>query len=188
MSTHLCRSCILTIASVLNECMGYYAKGAIGPVGPITRFEAFHIEDAFRFMQKGSHIGKIVVKMPHDPEALPQIEVAQSLTFRADVSYLLVGGLGGLGKAISTWMVDNGARSLVFLSRSAGQTESDIAFFDELATQGCSATAVPGSVTNFADVNRAITNAPSPVAGILQMSMVLRVSILLTKTDSHFSQ
>lgn len=126
-------------------------------------------------MQKGSHIGKIVVSIPESPDTLPTTAKQQRLALRPDASYLLVGGLGGLGRAVSTWLVENGARNLVYLSRSAGQSTQDQLFFLELEAQGCSVQAFPGSVSALSDVERAVQGARSPIAGILQMSMVLRV-------------
>jgi hypothetical protein len=41
------------------------------------------------------------------------------VTFRDGACYLLVGDIGGLGRAIATWMVENGARHIMFISRSA---------------------------------------------------------------------
>ncbi len=40
------------------------------------------------------------------------------LALRADASYLVTGGLGGLGLATAQWMVDRGARHLVLVGRS----------------------------------------------------------------------
>jgi hypothetical protein len=51
--------------------------------------------------------------------------------FRHDVSYLFVGGFGGIGRAVSTWMVEQGALYLVYLSRSAQSCENT-AFIREL--------------------------------------------------------
>ncbi len=40
------------------------------------------------------------------------------IALRADASYLVTGGLGGLGLATAQWMVDRGARHLVLVGRS----------------------------------------------------------------------
>lgn len=143
----------------------------------MTIFEANKIQDAFRFMQKGSHIGKIVVSMPDNPDTLPAVGQKHELSLKSNASYLLVGGLGGLGRAVSTWMAEHGARNLVYLSRSAGKSSSDQAFFAELESLGCSVQAFAGNVSVLSDVKRAIEGATFPVAGVLQMSMVLKVSI-----------
>lgn len=97
--------------------------------------------------------------------------------FRSDASYLLVGGLGGLGRLISTWMVENGARNILFLSRSAKEGPETKPFFDELRAQGCEVLTCAGSVTNLSDVEAAVKQATRPVAGIMQMSAVMRVCI-----------
>ena len=138
-------------------------------------FDAIRIVDAFKYMQKGQHIGKIVVTMPKSPQELSVTAVKQDFHLRPEKSYLLVGGLGGLGRAISTWMVERGARNLIFLSRSAGQTKSDKKFFCELETQGCLVQAFCGSVTRLEDVQNAVQNTVAPLAGVLHMSMVLKV-------------
>lgn len=150
--------------------------GSIRPIKPVTHFPANKIQEAFRFMQKGSHIGKIVITMPEDSDALPTVGKQNKLGLRSDASYLLVGGLGGLGRAVSTWLVENGVKNLVYLSRSAGQSTQDQLFFLELQAQGCSVQAFPGSVSVLRDVERAVQRARLPVSGIIQMSMVLRMS------------
>lgn len=99
------------------------------------------------------------------------------IRFRSNACYLLVGGLGGLGRVISTWMVENGARNILFLSRSAKEGPETTPFFDELRAQGCEVFTFAGNVTNLSDVESAVKQATRPVAGIMQMSAVMRVCI-----------
>lgn len=167
---------------LLEQCLVYYRQGGIEAVKPVKMFEAKGVVDAFRYMQKGQHIGKIVINLPEKLKELEAKPREKEMVFKADVSYLLVGGLGGLGKAVSNWMVERGARSLVYLSRSAGSTKEDKTFFKELEVQACEVTAVAGSVTSLEDVQRAMAQAEKPIAGILQLSMVLRVSFYKATT------
>ncbi len=165
----------LRITSLLKQCMEYYRKGAIEPIKPTKIFDAKKILDAFRYMQKGQHIGKIVVTMPENPQELEVTAVQQELCLRQEASYLLAGGLGGLGRAISTWMVEHGARKLIYLSRSGGKSDEDQAFFRELESQGCSVQSFIGSVSSLDDVKNVVKKAAAPIAGIMHLSMVLRV-------------
>ena len=48
-----------------------------------------------------------------------QNAVTKPLRFKADASYLVTGGLGDLGLELAKWMVDQGARQIILLSRSA---------------------------------------------------------------------
>jgi NAD(P)-dependent dehydrogenase (short-subunit alcohol dehydrogenase family)/aryl carrier-like protein len=128
-------------------------------------------------MQQGVHLGKIVVSMTDlsGRVALGEQFRARKPEIRFDESgaYLLVGGLGGLGRSISTWMVAHGARHLIYLSRGAGAAETHQEFAQELASLGCRADFVQGSVSELPDVTKAVSQAQGRLRGILQMSMVL---------------
>lgn len=150
------------------------------PMSPLKTFSAREIGDAFRYMQKGVHMGKIVVLMPAEATSLPSTPTARSLQLRADRSYLLVGGLGGIGRAVATWMIECGARHLVFLSRSA-TSPAHTDWLAELRSQGCEVQTISGSVIDLDDVKFTVENASKPIGGVIQMSMVLRVSHLHTR-------
>lgn len=94
---------------MLSEMMDLHIKGVIKPIAPITSFEAAQVQEAMRFMQKGSHIGKIVIEFPQDPKTLTTRHQKQAFTLRPDAAYVLVGGLGGLGQSVAIWMAEAGA-------------------------------------------------------------------------------
>lgn len=95
-------------------------------------------------------------------------------------SYLLVGGLGGLGRATSTWMGEHGARHLIYLSQNAGSGPDDESSGHELNGLGCQVQLIQGNVTNLEDITRALKGATRPLGGISQMLTVLR--------DENFSK
>jgi NAD(P)-dependent dehydrogenase (short-subunit alcohol dehydrogenase family) len=160
--------------------MEYIKSGKLKPIKPVTLFDAVDSPKAFGYMQTGKHMGKVLIKMPDDASLIPASRNLSLFTLASDVSYLLVGGLGGLGRAVATWMVEKGARNFVFLSRSAGMNSGSISFIKELESQGCVVTAISGSVDNMQDVQRAVLACNNRIGGVLQMSMVIRVS------RSHF--
>ena len=135
-------------------------------------------------MQRGQHIGKICVSIRKSSEdtglSTKILGRQRSLELHNSASYLLVGGLGGLGRAISIWMVEHGARHLTYLSRNAGVSPEDGLFVNELNSMGCHVQLVQGSVTKPEDVIKVIGGVSRPLKGILQMSMVLR--------DENFSK
>ncbi|RAL08735.1 fatty acid synthase S-acetyltransferase [Aspergillus homomorphus CBS 101889] len=157
-----------------GEFEGWFKEGIIGSIHPVKIFNAADVTSAFRYLQKGTHIGKIVVRMPSSSEKLPSTRSFAGCRFSARSSYLLVGGLGGLGRSVSSWMVEQGAREIVYLSRSAGQSENDQRFKEELKVQGCEATFVAGSVAVLEDVQKAVATCTKPLAGVMLLSMVLR--------------
>ncbi|KAI4158412.1 MAG: hypothetical protein LQ342_007453 [Letrouitia transgressa] len=162
------------VQNMLARSVKWYGQGLIRPIEPMTCFPATKVEECFRYMQKGQHIGKIVITMPKNLEDLHLASINPKISLRPDKAYLLVGGLGGLGKAVSVWLVEHGARHLIYLGRSAGRSDSDKRFIAELALMGCSAQWFQGSVAIMEDVQNAVKKASKPIAGVLQMSMVLR--------------
>ncbi|KAL4863599.1 hypothetical protein BDV12DRAFT_206352 [Aspergillus spectabilis] len=150
------------------------AENELIPIRPIRVYEASEVVDAFRYMQQGVHMGKLLVRMPEEPGSLPVSAGQSPFSFNPDKSYLLVGGLGGLGRSVSTWMVERGARHLVYMSRSAGHPEKDQAFIHELEEQGCQTICVPGDVTVMEDVKLAISKCTRRLAGVAQMAGSLK--------------
>ncbi|GLI81248.1 mycolipanoate synthase [Penicillium ochrochloron] len=161
------------IMKLMKLMLHLYTGSHIRPIDPITLYGANEVQDAFRYMQQGSHIGKVVIKFPEDLGALRWSMETPTPSFKQDRAYLLVGGMGGLGRAIATWMVTHGARHLIFLSRSAGTSENDKMFIRELEAGGCIVQAWAGDVADPVTVKNAIQQAPVPIAGVMQMAMVL---------------
>ncbi|KKY36228.1 putative polyketide synthase [Diaporthe ampelina] len=176
--SHLGEERPLVAGGLLRRTVEFYQQGHIGPVSPLKTFSARTISEPFRSMQKGDHIGKLVVSVPQDPADLPSETGRDELCLESDGAYLFVGGLGGLGRSITTWLVEKGAGHLVFFSRSAGQVRDDDPFVRELQSLGCTVTRVSGDVTIYEDVVRAIKAAGRPIVGVLQASMVLQDSSL----------
>lgn len=98
----------------LGQIVKLYENGHIHPIRPVTTYDAANVEDAFRYMQQGQHVGKIVIRFPQQ-DALPLAPTVPEPSFKADSSYLLVGGTGGLGKAIASWMVSGLLRIFPFV-------------------------------------------------------------------------
>ncbi|KAB8205156.1 hypothetical protein BDV34DRAFT_225763 [Aspergillus parasiticus] len=163
---------ISSVQRLLDMTMRLYEKGAILPIHPITTFPADRVEDAFRYLQKGQHMGKVVVNFSQTLD-LPRAPTVPTMSLRSDKAYLLVGGMGGIGGSIARWMVSNGARQLVFLSRSAGKKEEDKALMDELNEMGCNVSAFAGDVCDISAVRNAVSASPAPIAGVIQLAMVL---------------
>ena len=164
-----------------------YSQGRIHPIRSMTVFEAWEIEQSFRHLQNGDHIGKAVVKLPEDASKIPSISRAKPFTLDMEASYLLTGGLGGLGRSVASWMVERGARSLVFLSRSAGKGEGDKSFFAELVSMGCSVSAVAGRAEDMEAVQMAVKKSSTPIKGIVHLAMVLRVSYMALNASRRVS-
>jgi acyl transferase domain-containing protein/acyl-CoA synthetase (AMP-forming)/AMP-acid ligase II/acyl carrier protein len=100
---------------LLKEVLMLFEQGKLRPL-PMTVFPIEDAVAAFRFMQQRKNIGKIVLTFPDGPYAEDAVAVRHP-ALRADGTYLITGGLGGLGLKVADWLVDQGARNLVLVGR-----------------------------------------------------------------------
>lgn len=101
--------------------------------------------------------------------------IGDALRFDPQASYIVTGGLGGLGRATCSWMAERGARFITAVSRSAGHSAEDKSFIAEMKSMGCVLTPIAGAIQNFAVAKSAVTQSPRPVRGVIHLAMVLRV-------------
>ncbi|KIA75610.1 polyketide synthase [Aspergillus ustus] len=160
---------------LLSETICLYNHGLIRSITPIhtVALEDRESATASDILSPRGPVGTSVLDIPSATKCLPVLPADPKLSLRSDVAYLLVGGLGGLGQSVSTYLVERGARHLIYLSRTAGESQAHQTFFRELESQGCSVQAIKGNVSSLADVSAAIRNAQLPIAGVLHLGMVL---------------
>ncbi|OJJ95935.1 hypothetical protein ASPACDRAFT_47290 [Aspergillus aculeatus ATCC 16872] len=166
---------------LLEKIVGLYTQHKIRPLTPRKTLLAREAEECFRLVQsRPQHDYRQLGLSFSREDAIPTPTLpARTAKFRSDASYLLAGGLGGLGSELARWMVHHGARHLIFFSRSAGTTAPHEDLFRELRSQGCSITVAQGSVSNPDDIEAAIARTAAPVRGIFNIAMVLRDASLL---------
>jgi NADPH:quinone reductase-like Zn-dependent oxidoreductase/NAD(P)-dependent dehydrogenase (short-subunit alcohol dehydrogenase family) len=164
----------IMVSRLMTSMIQLYMDGHIRPVYPTFMFDADQIKTFLQGMQNGTQLEKIIVRFPEEQETLMWTPGISKPCFKGDRAYLLVGGMGGLGQAIATWMVTHGTKHVIFLSRSAGKSDDDRTFIHELEMMGCSAQTWAGDVADADTVKRVIDAAPMPIAGVMHMAMVLR--------------
>ncbi|KAF4334016.1 polyketide synthase [Fusarium beomiforme] len=115
----------------------------------------------------------LVVKFDHERSLIKIRPTTDDLQFRPDAAYLLVGGLGGLGRSLTRFMYDRGARDFVFLSRS-GADKADAAV--HLLDAGAKVRVYRGDVCVKSDVEHLVADVTStrPICGVIHAAMVLQ--------------
>ncbi|KAH8841236.1 hypothetical protein MCOR27_004598 [Pyricularia oryzae] len=168
---------------LLDGALHYVRSGLVKPPSPCRVFPIGDVHEAFRLMQTGQHMGKMVFSWSGDttvPVLKPNpFSVVASMPSQldADATYLLVGGLGGIGRSISRMLVDMGARKLCFISRSGLSSAPARALVAELQALQCRVTAYACDAADASQLARTIASCQSdsgPVRGVVQCAMVLR--------------
>lgn len=115
------------IADVKNA----FAIGCFGPV-PVKAFTADRAADAFQFMARSQHVGKVVLNFTDTIAPVIPVDVRNG-AIRSDGSYLVTGGTSGFGLEIAKWLASQGAGELVLVSRSGSSAETDAATAEMMA-------------------------------------------------------
>lgn len=179
---HMTRGKGPDVRRILTEIARLKHRNVISPVDPLTSYPISDITKAFRLMQTGQHTGKIVVSTG----PLQKVEVQpypKEVKLSPDASYLLVGGLGGIGRCLASWLVNIGAKQIILMSRSAGTKEDDAIFIRDLAETGCRIECISCDVAKSHDLERALQLCKAkglpPIRGVIHAAMVLQVGVNL---------
>ncbi|KAL9073303.1 MAG: hypothetical protein Q9157_004798 [Trypethelium eluteriae] len=162
-------------------------SGKLRIASPLHEFPISELESAFRFMQGGKSTGKIVLNV-NPTDIVPMcLSYKSSYSFDAQCTYIIAGGLGGLGRSTARWMATKGAKNLILLSRSGPKSEAALRMVDELRRNGVRVEVPRCDVSSADSLSKALQsydNMP-PIKGCIQATMVLKDSIFsnMTFTD-----
>jgi NADPH:quinone reductase-like Zn-dependent oxidoreductase len=128
-----------------------FAQGVLKPL-PFRTFALTEAISAFRFMAQARHIGKIVVSHPGSPgkrTGSGYVKRGSVCEIKPDATYLITGGLGGLGLLVARWMSEQGAKHLVLSGRS-GPSEPALSLIREMEEKGTRIVPARGDVSDRA--------------------------------------
>jgi NAD(P)-dependent dehydrogenase (short-subunit alcohol dehydrogenase family) len=114
----------------------------------------------------------------HANTALQTLPRREPPAFSPNASYLIVGGLGGIGRSVARWAVDRGAKNLILLSRSAATGPHSQALRDELGALGANVATRNCDAANMASLQSVLDDCARlmpPVRGVVHGGMVLEV-------------
>ncbi|HMQ34043.1 MAG TPA: SDR family NAD(P)-dependent oxidoreductase, partial [Chloroflexaceae bacterium] len=173
-------------AALLRDVVRFVADGRFQPL-PRQVFPISDAVSAFRLMAQGKHIGKIVLSVyGEDPLVAPAIVQAGAL--RPDGTYVIAGGLGGLGLATAQWMVDRGARHLALLGRTAPSemAQQAVEALEGAGAQIATVQADLADAVQLADALGGIEQTMPPLCGIVHAAGVLDDGMVLQLTPERF--
>lgn len=171
------------LGRILKEIVAAVDCGELSPL-PLQVFPASQTTGAFGLMSRARHIGKVVVVMDAARPA------PSGPLFRADATYVITGGTGGIGPKLATWMARHGAKRLVLLARrapSVGVSQT----IRELHERGCQVRIESVDVANRDQVRgclEAIRAEGPPIRGVFHAAGVLDDGILLKQDWSRFER
>ena len=106
------------------------------------------------------------------------LEIKPTYSFDNNATYLISGGLGGLGRSIARWMVERGARNLILPSRSGPNGQKAQSLIRDLNAAGALIEAPICDVTSLdslSSILRQCGQAMPAIKECIQASVVLKV-------------
>lgn len=163
-----------------------------GIVKPLktTVFPANEVEQAFRYMAGGKHIGKVLLKIRENPGNLQSTPIAVNnrIFCKPNETYVLIGGLGGFGMELADFLVLRGCRKLV-MSSSRGISNAYQTYKIKLwRSYGVEVVVSTADITTFAGCEKLICEASAlgSVGGIFNLAVALRDGIFENQTEAMF--
>ncbi len=148
---------------------------------------------AFRRLRSGASSGKILLSPdpePTEPAIVPTGRKRQlGGLFRDDATYLITGGLGGIGLLTAKWMSETGARHIALLARRQ-PSPLERQTIDAIVAGDCRVHVRQASVNDGWQLNQALSSLRSscpPLAGVFHLAGVLEDALLVRQTPEKFA-
>ncbi|CAK4031885.1 polyketide synthase [Lecanosticta acicola] len=170
----------LLVKRLTDDTVRLWSEGVVKPARPTTVWPLSKLQEGFQLLQSGKGVGKMVF-VPQPDDIVP-IVPAQPPQFQLnpDATYVLSGGLGGLGRSIAGWMAGRGARHFLFLSSSGTITAAVADMKSDLEASGCKVHIVKCDVSDAERLKVVLEESKTampPIKGLVQGAMKLQDSI-----------
>ncbi|KAI1144939.1 hypothetical protein F4825DRAFT_467740 [Nemania diffusa] len=165
------------VRKALEDVLPLVESKALRPAEPLQVFGISEMENAFRTMQSRDNMGKVVVELRPEDIVNVVLDLRPSFQFNSNATYIIAGGLGGLGRSVSRWFVERGARHLILLSRSGAKSTESQELIAELTSSGARIKTPACDISDREALGIVLDEclADMPVIqGCIQSSMVLR--------------
>jgi acyl transferase domain-containing protein/NADPH:quinone reductase-like Zn-dependent oxidoreductase/SAM-dependent methyltransferase len=168
-------------AALFDDVLERVRRGALQPL-PAQCFDMRQAADAFRFMAMGRHVGKVVLTLD-DPQA------GSMRALQPNATYLVTGGLSGLGLLTAQRLVERGARHLILVGRRA-PAPAAAATLAALRAAGAHVQALQADIAQPAQVAHVLAqvNPQRPLRGIVHSAGALEDGALLQQDWPRFAR
>lgn len=181
------------LGKIFDQVMELLNDGSIKPL-PRTTFPVDRSADAFRFMAQARHIGKIVISLvDQNVQILPSRQDTtrqETIQIMPDATYLITGGLGGLGLAVASWLTQQGARHLMLVGRSGAgnlspEGQQTLAELQAAGVELKIAAADISQADQITAILRQLAESMPPLRGVIHAAGVLDDGVLLQQTPQR---
>ena len=142
-------------------------------------------DSAIREMSAAQHIGKLVLTVPHGLQTDVVVPPTRAGVFRKDGSYIVTGGVGGLGLFLAAVMASAGCGRIILSSRSQPNPQAQKTI-ERLRSNGADIVVECGSIAEPQTATRLVSAATAtglPLRGVLHAAAVVDDATLANITE-----
>lgn len=167
--------------ALFQETVAAAAEGRLPPLPSVT-LPLARGSEGFVHMARARHVGKIVLTSP-------DTELSDLANLRPDASYLVTGGLGGLGLRTASHLAARGARHLVLVGRGAPDRAS-AAEIEALRSAGIAVATEQMDIGDPEAVRELIgrlAEADAPLRGVIHAAGALSDAAVANMSDTELA-
>jgi NADPH:quinone reductase-like Zn-dependent oxidoreductase/acyl carrier protein len=175
------------VRAELVRLMDSFAAGELRPL-PYRVYHAGQTVAAFRQLAAGRTLGKAVVRINDRDLPVTRPDTAFDIS---GGTWLITGGLGGVGLAMAESLAGAGTRHLVLVGRTGVRDDAVAARVEALRARGVEVLTDAVDVTSrekVADLLARISATMPPLRGILHSVMVLEDALLTRTTEKRLME
>ena len=155
------------------------------PMPHATHYPLAEAATAIRVMSAAEHSGKLILDIPQAGNSSVVLPPEQARVFRPDGSYIITGGLGGLGLFLAEKMAVAGAGRIVVSSRSEPNQKA-LETIELVRAIGSDVVVECGDIAQDGTAERLVAAASAtglPLRGVLHAAAVVEDATLANITD-----
>ncbi|HME78994.1 MAG TPA: sulfolipid-1 biosynthesis phthioceranic/hydroxyphthioceranic acid synthase [Mycobacterium sp.] len=172
------------IGDLLGKVYKLVADGEL-PLPETTHYPLGDAATAVRAMSAAEHTGKLVLDVPQSGQTDVVVPPKQARVFRQDGSYIVTGGLGGIGLFLAEKMAAAGCGRIVLSSRSQPNPKA-LETIELMRAMGADIEVECGDITQVGTAARLVGVATAtglPLRGVLHAAAVFENAMLANMTD-----
>ncbi|CAN5210405.1 mycocerosate synthase [soil metagenome] len=172
------------IGDLLRTVYGLVGDGTL----PAPEYSARPLAEAgtaIREMSAAQHTGKLVLTIPQGTQTGVVVPPTRAKVFRKDGSYIVTGGVGGLGLFLSAAMASAGCGRIILTSRSQPNPQAQKTI-DQLKAKGADIVVECGNIADPATAALLVSAATAtglPLRGVLHAAAVVDDATVGNITD-----
>ncbi|KAF2260237.1 polyketide synthase PksD [Lojkania enalia] len=179
---------------ILQAVMELAGRGIIQSPCPLHVFGVDKTEEAFRYFQSGRNTGRTVITVQPGAVVPKRLLQRKTWAFDPNATYLIAGGMGGIGRAMMKWMASRGAKYIIVPSRSSRSAATMLAAMEtveQLSKQGVQIKTPRCDVSSATSLRAVLDECAKtmpPVRGCINAAMVLQDSVFDNMTHAQWKQ